>query len=447
MKKILKYILTFIVVIAIFVVALVLSSLFPRDLIQANVEKSSKELIQETIPTNVLGVWFDNATDILMINTSYSINPKKPLESALLTRVDYLPDKEQTVYEDIGTGNDVVPNEGYNPIEQLTLTVKNEIDESYEYARYWHGYISFLRPLFIFFSFNEIRKIMIVVLALLAMILLMVLYKKISFKYCFAVLLALLTSEYFLMGFTLQGIMTFIICMISSIIICTRFEKIKNIGVYFFVIGMVTCYFDLLTHPIITLGFPMIIYLLLKQEKEQMSLKETIKFIIVNTLLWGIGWIVTNIAKWVIVDILYDRNLIYKSIMQFGYRSQAEYTAGLNLFDGLKINWKYAIKNTYTYYAILLIYVICYLIKNYKKINIDIKSGLPYLIIALMPIAWFVVMRNHTLNHWYFTWRNLIVFYIGTGIFLLKLFSIKGGNSNKTEGVEITENQKGNEVK
>lgn len=77
MKKILKYILTFIVVIAIFVVALVLSSLFPRDLIQANVEKSSKELIQETIPTNVLGVWFDNATDILMLNTSYSIDPKK----------------------------------------------------------------------------------------------------------------------------------------------------------------------------------------------------------------------------------------------------------------------------------------------------------------------------------------------------------------------------------
>ena len=77
MKKILKYILTFIVVIAIFVVALVLSSLFPRDLIQANVEKSSKELIQETTPTNVLGVWFDNATDILMLNTSYSIDPKK----------------------------------------------------------------------------------------------------------------------------------------------------------------------------------------------------------------------------------------------------------------------------------------------------------------------------------------------------------------------------------
>lgn len=55
--------------------------------------------------------------------------------------MDYLLDKEQIVYEDIGVGNDVVANEGYNPTEQLTMTANNEIDESYEYARYWHGFI------------------------------------------------------------------------------------------------------------------------------------------------------------------------------------------------------------------------------------------------------------------------------------------------------------------
>ena len=77
------------------------------------------------------------------------------------------------------------------------------------------------------------------------------------------------------MGFTLQGIMTFIICMISSIIICTRFEKIKNIGVYFFVIGMVTCYFDLLTHPIITLGFPMTNISIIKTRKRTNVIKRS----------------------------------------------------------------------------------------------------------------------------------------------------------------------------
>lgn len=438
--KILKYILAFIIVIATFIVALVLSSLFTRDWIQKNTEESAKIIMQVGNPSRVLNALFDNDTDTLMINNAYSMDPNNLLESALLGRRNYLPEKEQTVYEDVNVETDIKPNEEYIIQEQLIRTVNNTINESYEYARYWHGYVTILRPLLIFFNYNEIREIMIGVLAILAIILLMVLYKKISFKYCFVIIISLIASEYFLMGFTLQGLMTFIICMISSILICIRYEKIKNIGIYFFVIGMVTCYFDLLTHPIITLGVPMIIYLLLKQEKEQMSFKETIKFIILNTLLWGIGWGATNLAKWVIVDILYDRNLVHKSIVQFIFRSQGTSTEKLSWYAGLLNNWNWALKNTSKFFGVLVVYVIYYVIKNYKNITLNIKDALPYLIISFMPIAWFLVMVNHTWLHYWFTWRNLIVFYIGTGIFLLKLFSIKGGNSNKTEEVEITEN-------
>ena len=51
-----------------------------------------------------------------------------------------------------------------------------------------------------------------------------------------------------------------------------------------------------------------------------------------------------------------------------------------------------------------------------------------------MPIAWFMVMVNHTWFHFWFTWRNLILFYIGIGIFLLKLFGEKV-ETEKTEKV------------
>ncbi len=447
-KNILKYIAIFVITIAIFIGALVLSSVFPRDWIQKNTEESAKIIMQLGNPSRVLNALFDNDTDTLMVNNAYSMDPNNLLESALLGRRNYLPEKEQTVYEDVNVETDIKPNEEYIIQEQLIRTVNNTITESYEYARYWHGYVTILRPLLIFFNYNEIREIMIGVLALLAIILLMILYKKISFKYCFVIIISLIASEYFLMGFTLQGLMTFIICMISSILICIRYEKIKNIGIYFFVIGMVTCYFDLLTHPIITLGVPMIIYLLLKQEKEQMSFKETIKFIILNTLLWGIGWGTTNLAKWVIVDILYDRNLVHKSIVQFIFRSQGSNSENLSWYAGLQNNWKYALKNTIEFIILLFIYVTFYVIKNYKNIKFNIKESIPYLIISLMPIAWFLVMVNHTWFHYWFTWRNLIIFYIGIGTFLLKLFSTEDVDSNKTKKeVEIIQNQKGNEVK
>ena len=376
-----------------------------------------------------------------MLNAAYSIDSRNPLESAMLARIDYVPEKQQKYHEDTITLDNVKVNEGYNVKEQLKKTVDGDIKETYEYARYWHGYISIIRPLLIFFSFNEIRKILICVFAMLAMLLMMLLYKKINFKYCFIIILSLLVSEYFFMGLNLQGTFTFIIAMLASIIICIRFEKIKNIGLYFFVIGMATCYFDLLTHPIITLGIPMIIYLLLKQKVENVSLKDSIKFIILNTLLWGIGWIAANVAKWVIVDILYNRDLIHKSLLQFYHRSQRDYSTTLVWYDGLRANILYSKANTITYLVILAIYFVSYLIKNYKRIYIDIKGALPYFIISLMPIAWLILMRNHTLSHMYFTWRMLIVFYIGIGVFFFKLFGEKEV-MDKTEDIDKEGNDK-----
>ena len=240
------------------------------------------------------------------------------------------------------------------------------------------------------------------------------------------IILALVVTDYFLMGLTFQGVMTFIISMAVSIIICKRYEKIKNIGPYFFVTGMVTCFFDLLTHPIITLGIPLIVYFLIKQKKEDISAVNSIKIIIGNAILWGLGYILANIAKWVIVDLLYNRDLIEKSITQFLYRSQNSdsfNTQNTTWYDAIVYNFKYAGIKSFIFIIPILIYMIYYLIRNYKSISINIKDAWPYLIIAIMPICWYIVMKNHDILHDYFTWRGLIVFYLGIGIFMMKLLN------------------------
>ena len=58
-----------------------------------------------------------------------------------------------------------------------------------------------------------------------------------------------------------------------------------------------------------------------------------------------------------------------------------------------------------------------------------------------MPIAWLILMRNHTLSHMYFTWRMLIVFYIGIGVFFFKLFGEKEV-MDKTEDIDKEGNDK-----
>lgn len=421
-KSFLKYVLTFIIVILIFVVTLIISSSFPRDWIEENTIESAITLLQEGNPNYILDMKLDNYTDALMINTAYSINPCKSFESIMLARKNYLPEREQTVYPDSNGGLISSTDGDYNILGELYKTVQHDISESYEYARYWHGYLIILRPLLIFFNISQIKVIIGILLALLAFYLFMVLSKKILIKFCYIIILALAFSDFFLMGITLQGVLTFIISMVASIIICKQYDKIKRISMYFMVIGMVTCFFDLLTHPIITLGIPITVYLLLKQEKEHTGLKENIKLIIANSIMWGIGYLLTNLTKWILVDVFYERNLINIAFQQFLFRSQA--TDGINpkfFGEAIIYNFEQAGIRAYLFMTVIFIYVIAYLIRKYKVMKFNVKAGVPYLIISLMPIAWYLLMNNHDVDHRYFTYRGLVVFYIGVGLFLLKL--------------------------
>lgn len=133
-RVIFKYILTFFIVIIIFVGLLTLSSTFPKEWIQKNTAESAIILKELGNPSKVLNTLFDNDTDTLMINTAYSINPAKPLESALLARRNYLPEREQTVYQDIYVESNVQTTENYIIQEQLIRTVESNINESFEYA-------------------------------------------------------------------------------------------------------------------------------------------------------------------------------------------------------------------------------------------------------------------------------------------------------------------------
>ncbi|MCI8396770.1 MAG: hypothetical protein HFJ52_03735 [Clostridia bacterium] len=95
MKKLLKYIAVFIGLIIIYILLLALISLIPTQAIKTNVEKSAEELLPlgEKTHLEYLGktVTLFNFTDALMINTAYSIEPDKPLYTAMIARRNYIP--------------------------------------------------------------------------------------------------------------------------------------------------------------------------------------------------------------------------------------------------------------------------------------------------------------------------------------------------------------------
>lgn len=445
-KNIFKYIIIYIILIVSFVGTLTLAASFSSEKIYKNVKTSSEvllkegnRLVKEIIYRNQ-NMQFDNYTDALMINTAYSIDSRQPLYSAFVARKNYIPEVTTEIYEDsVGELKSSSKYKYHNEVGELNDLVNGEKVESFEYGRYWHGYLIILRPLLVLFNINQLRIILTILLAILAIILSNLISKKINFLIGIIFLIGLLSVEYFYLGYSLQGIFVFIIMMLTSIIISSKYNKIKSFGLIFFITGMLTNFFDFLTVPIVTLMVPLIVYFLLKQREEALDIKTIFMVIIKYSFAWGIGYGLTWLTKWVLVDILFDKNMISVALNQVLYRSTAKTSVNVyNMYSVINKNLEYIS-------ATLIISILCtWLVINLKvllKKHRIVKQNkeevltklLPYFVILIVPFGWYALLQNHSYYHAFFTYRNLIITNICFNIIIAEIFLSYFKEENKIE--------------
>lgn len=436
LKNIIKYIGIYLLFIIFFVISLVVVSSFNKEAISENVKKSAEVLLSEGnrkiiyIPYKNCNLQFDNYTDALMINTAYSIDPETPLYSAFVARKNYIPNVTTEIYEDVpGELKSSSKYKRHNEVGELKDLANDEKAESFEYARYWHGYLIFLRPLLILFNINQIRIMLTIILIILAGILAYIIYKKINTIVSVIFLISLLGVEYFYLGFSMQGVFIFLIMMIASIIIVGRYEKIKNFGILFFITGMLTNFFDFLTVPMVTYAVPLALYFLTREDTE-LNAKQIIIDIIKYGALWGIGYGVTWFTKWALTDLIFEKNIISTALKQVLYRSNGYKT--YTLLKVINANMIYIISQLLVNIIITIISIKLYEIikmKETEKTSITNKqiliTVLPFILISIMPFIWYALLQNHSYYHAFFTYRNLILTSLGICLCLEKVLTMQ----------------------
>lgn len=167
------------------------------------------------------------------------------------------------------------------------------------------------------------------------------------------------------------------------------------------------------------------IYFLKVQKERELSVKETIKIVAFSSISWGIAYLATWISKWILTDIIFngDFSLTKTALEQFGYRSldkELYYSA----FEAIHRNLLYLRYNL----IIALIFALYLILLNFAKnktTSINIKGNfqkvLPYLLILLMPIVWYIVLKSHSYRHNFFTYRALLLVLIAIPIIGYKL--------------------------
>lgn len=437
-KKTMKYIITFLILIICYISSLTLVSTIDSKYMKVNVQKSANILLEQMdsesdyrlffyIPYRMQKIEFDNPSDALMINTAYSIDNKTPFKSAMLARKNYV--EGLTTKENGDTTGRLKSSDKYGvfyqPIKELYNIANDYSDESFEYVRYWHGYLTVLRLLLLIFDINMIRYFLIIVTLILEIYVLKLIYDKLGFKICTAFFIGFLLTEAFFIGISLQGTPIFIIMLVSSIIIL-KTEKMTMMQL--FIIGSLTNFFDFLTVPVITLGVPLILYFLIEQKHSNIyTIKKSIRLIIISGIIWILGYSLTWLAKWFIVGVFCNRNVLEIVNNQIRFRIIEN---NLTYLDEFKMLLNYTFRGTFVsigIYVFIMIYMIKFLHNSKNITNINevmekkVKIVFPFFIISLIPLLWAIVLKNHTTHHTFFTYRMMMISIISIGVMFSKL--------------------------
>ena len=280
------------------------------------------------------------------------------------------------------------------------------------YGRYWHGYLVVLKPLLCLTSVNTIRLLNAVLQLTLVGFVLIELCKKKAYSLAKAFVISL-SFMFFVSSFASLSLSICLYIMLLAVLVQLRFDGWLNekgrYAEYFFIVGMVTSYFDFLTYPLVTLAFPLCIFLYIKDD----TIGKKLKNMVLYSVEWFVGFGGMWAAKWLISDLLTDSNIIKDAMLTVFTRTQS--AENTTRFGGF---WPVVVKNADVYFnwVFLLLVVILALYffvkglrKGLKKTVLSIPSEGCFFLLACYPFVWYFVMQNHSEEHWQFTCRILAV--------------------------------------
>ncbi len=378
-----KYVLTYGILIFFFISTLFASALIPSTFLNKQVKASIETFTEEgTYPSFGLPwrqIVLDNFTDSLMFNTAYSVNSERSFQSILLNRR----------YE-----------ESIDQIGNLKVIYEENAVPQTNYERYWHGYLVYLRPLLALTSYTGLRLINAIFLYGGFAYLLYLIWKKLGREMVVAMIISFVLVDFFFIWKSLQFSSVFQIAIYSSIYLLKNYQKNGSYYIFFFIIGGLTSFFDLLTAPLITLGLPLILVTYMN--------RLNVKKVFFLCISWSIGYLLLWASKWIIVELCISPGAIQTSIDQILKRTVTKADPEFSHLVTIKRNLLQLIGYHKSNKIIMLVGTLAAALFFWRYgsfKNVKLNLVVPFAFIAIIPYAWYLVAANHSYIHVWFTYR------------------------------------------
>lgn len=283
------------------------------------------------------------------------------------------------------------------------------------YARYWHGYLIVLRPLAAIFEYDEIRFLLGTIIMLLFALVTVKIHERVGICAAITHAAALALTFFTLSAFCLQYVCCYIILFLGELLFLRKYN-VKDMGYGFFLLftlGMVTNYFDFLTYPIVTLGGVLLLMIYTHYfEDADTSFKKGMYILIKGTLCWGLGYVLTWVAKWILATLILGENVLSDALEQAAYRSLGGNDQGV--FSGIILAVRKNLgallmdRNGIILAVVLICSVLIFLFWTFRSKNSG-KALLPIALISLYPYIWYCILAQHSIQHAYFTYKAQMI--------------------------------------
>jgi len=287
------------------------------------------------------------------------------------------------------------------------------------YSYYWHGYVSVLRPILYLIEYDDLRFYNCIGQFAVIFFLCMAVKKRTGRT---EHVLLLMTSYILLMpqalAMSLQFTWVFYIGTIGCLVLIRKnewFEQNFRYVYLFVVTGLLTSYFDLLTYPLFTWGFPLL-WWLVTGNRDITGLKRLWR-VVISGIGWIAGYALMWVMKWAAGSLILGRDLFEGAINEVFVQSGTREDLTMDILTRLNAvyqNWRHY---EYSVYAVILTaWLVWAAYKALKNGWHSSRDDYAYLLVGASSIVWYMALANHTAGHHFFTYR---IFNVSVTAFLL----------------------------
>ena len=388
------------VLIAILAGAILLSAVcgIPSGAMDRNLAESADVFAEEGIYPSLF-FWctsqLDSTTDSLILLISACDSDESPVVQAMSGTRNTLSTVEAASDELAAHYGDGIPFDGEEP-----------------YYQYWHGYQLIIRLLLSVLNYSGIRILNGILQTGLLLLICLLLHKNSMGHFILPYLIAVLMLMPLALAMSLQFSSCYYILTLGSLAVLWKADSLDRIdGILFLYIGIATAYFDFLTYPAATLGIPAVFYFCLRRSTD---IRNTFCRGVKICFSWAMGYGLMWSGKWLIGSLILRTNILAVASGKLTERSSAD--AGLigNIRAALSANLRSFLHTPVTIVLLLFgLFLLVLFLKNYHKKKMTFRTAaeivFPFVVLALIPIAWYLVTAQHAVIHHWFTNKALAV--------------------------------------